>query len=82
MKDAQKVARKQATLDAIEKADLYASVLGIKDKELKTFTEHQEYSRPRVAYSANNMAFDRAATNVEGGEIAVRIQVNITWNTK
>lgn len=76
------VVRKQAAQNAVEKADLYLSALNLKGKELKSLTEQANYATRNYAYSAQAAQMDRAATNVESGEIQVSVTVSTVWEVK
>jgi hypothetical protein len=81
-KDALNVARKQAAQNAIEKVELYTNAFGLKNKELKSVSEQQDYSRKNYAYDIATSATRTAATNVEGGEIQVSVTVSTVWEVK
>jgi hypothetical protein len=83
LRDATNIARKAAAKDAMDKVDLYSNVLSLKNKELKTFSEYSNQSGGRVAYAATaERAAPSGATNVEGGDITVKVQVTTTWDVK
>jgi uncharacterized protein YggE len=83
LKDATNLARKQAAKDATDKLELYCNCFNVKIRELKSFSEYTS-SPGRMAYTADRAAVGQSAapTNVEGGDITIRIQVNTTWDTK
>jgi hypothetical protein len=80
MQEALTKARTEAAKNAREKALLFASALNPNAKlKLKTLSEHSADTGNRV-YS--NMA-DRSpggSTNIEGGEISVKVQVQTVWD--
>jgi hypothetical protein len=81
-KDALNLARKQAAQSAIEKAELYCNAFGLKTKELKTMTEYTD-SPTRKGYAYERAAqADSRPTNIEGGEIEVKVTVSTVWDTK
>lgn len=78
-KDALNIARKQAVQEAIAKVDLYIAAFGLKSKELKSVQESQDV---RKGYTYDISIASRTASNVEGGEIEVRVTLSTVWEVK
>ncbi len=81
--DARNIARKQAALNAVEKVDLYRNVLGLKSKELKSLSESVNYREFSAAYdTSRKLGVGSAPTNVEGGNVDVRVTISTVWEVK
>ena len=77
------VARKQAAQQAVERAELYLNAFNLKNKELKSVSEHQNTPVRGYAYErAANLSASSTPTNVEGGEIEVSVTVSTVWEVK
>ncbi len=81
-KDAVTKARNAAATDAVERASLYCTALGINSKSLKSLSEYNQSTGGRSAYSNmadRGMAAGQSASNVEGGEVKVTVTVQTVW---
>jgi hypothetical protein len=78
MQEALTKARIEAAKNSREKAELYAKALNPNAKlKLKTLAEQHTYSTPRAEYA---MMDRKSSTNIEGGEMAVKVQVTTVWD--
>lgn len=73
-------ARKEATADAIRKAEIYAEAAGIKLGRVLSISEQDYSPRPMMMMARAEMKMDGAApAPIEAGETALDVRVNITW---
>jgi uncharacterized protein len=73
-------ARKEATADAIRKAEIYAEAAGIKLGRVLSISEQDYSPRPVMMMARAEMKMDGAApAPIEAGETSLDVRVNITW---
>lgn len=80
MQEALTLARVDAAKNAKYKAELFASALNLKGKlKLKTLAESSVDSGRNMVYAASLLQRADKPTNLEGGEISVKVQVHTVW---
>ena len=73
-------ARKRATADAVEKAELYAEAAGVKLGPILSISEQFSHVPPPQPKFARTMAMEAAdAVPIAHGEHEISANVNITW---
>ena len=73
-------ARRQASADALHKAELYAEALGVTLGPIQSISEMDvSVPRPMLMRTAAVPMAAEAAVPIEGGEIDLTAQVNVTW---
>lgn len=72
-------ARRQAMLNAIRRAKLYAQAAGARLGEILTISEHVSGHQPRRVQMARGDHMKMASTSIEPGQQRVSVTIHATW---
>jgi len=76
------IARARAAADALRKANLYASALGVTLGPILSVSETGRFSPRPIAMAARMESMAARDVPIEAGELGLNAQVNIVWEIK